>query len=660
VNRISLDARPLPPAGAVSGAYWTIVQETGAGPVHVVRIDPSTLRPQQVPVDGYPWGLAAGFGSVWVSTCADPGPSQGVLCHDGRLLRFEPLTGRIQAHASIDGFLYPIATGDGAVWVGDRTDEAGTSLVRVDPDTLATRSYPMDPMKAIGASQAHGTCCIYQLTVGGGSVWMNFSGHLARLDPSAATSELLPFLVVGAMTYGDGALWVQAEQGRHVRDAVRPGGIFRIDPTTEAASGPFAIDPHGTLSISSLAIDTEGWAAGVRANVASTVIHLRQFDPVSGAASDRWMEFPFGQGRFGGLGLRGQPSVGLTLADGVAWLANEDSGEVLRVNERWFDANAPTASPARTIVRIPMHGREGGLVYGGGAVWTIPGGGGSHILIRVDAATDRVTTLRFDGQVMRPGAFGDGSFWVALCPGSDDQVCPDAFVLRLDPATEREVARIHVGALLEPADIAVGDDGIAWVLDWHPGAERLIGIDETTDRLSRSIALPDGGSGPLRYLYSPWVVGRSLYRVSTRGHGAGAIAGLTPCGRMAVTDDAVWVGAGCDGHSTLGIARVDPGPDAVTALVPFPDRVMAIGADVADVWTAGSDGFSGVVNVYRLDLRFVDPFRDQISIAPKVGPSFYGWEGGPWTFPLSIAVGGGSTWVTDHAGGDIVRITPAN
>jgi hypothetical protein len=127
---------------------------------------------------------------------------------------------------------------------------------------------------------------------------------------------------------------------------------------------------------------------------------------------------------------------------------------------------------------------------------------------------------------------------------------------------------------------------------------------------------------------------------------------------MAVTVDAVWVGSGCDGHSPLGIARVDPGPDAVTAVVPFPDRVMAIGADGATVWTAGSDGFTGVVDVRRLDLRFVDPFRDRISIAPTPGP-LHGWEGGPETFPVSIAVGGGSVWVTDHAGGDIVRITPS-
>jgi hypothetical protein len=214
---------PAPPVAlaADDGALWVLLAD---GLLHwkLQRFDPKTRWPVGVRIDlgTAPHGarIAVTPGAVWIS---DP--------DDDTLLRVDPATSRLQRTlripAGVDG---PLAVGEGAVWV--LSGDPRLAVTPVDPDSGAVGR----PIRVgDSATVPEG------LAVAGGSVWVGDpdTGALRRI--AGQRRQPVPRSVrlearVGAMVFGDGALWALAGNGELVR---------RIDPDTGRLRGrPMQVD----------------------------------------------------------------------------------------------------------------------------------------------------------------------------------------------------------------------------------------------------------------------------------------------------------------------------------------------------------------------------------------------------------------------------------
>jgi streptogramin lyase len=133
--------------------------------------------------------VAFGAGSVWLGGS------------DGRLVRFDPATGRDRARTGLDP-IDAIAFGHGSVWT---VDTVGGAVTRYDPGT-------MRPVEEIVMP----TAADY-LVSGDVAVWAlsQSVGTLSRIDP--ATNDVRYQVQVGAdpsgLAVGSGAVWVGDEDG---------------------------------------------------------------------------------------------------------------------------------------------------------------------------------------------------------------------------------------------------------------------------------------------------------------------------------------------------------------------------------------------------------------------------------------------------------------
>ena len=133
--------------------------------------------------------VAVGAGSVWLGGS------------DGRLVRFDPVTGRDLARTGLDP-IDAIAFGHGSVWT---VDTVGGTVTRYDPGT-------MRPVKKIVMP----TAADY-LVSGDVAVWALSTsvGTLSRIDP--LTNDVVIAGQVGenpsGLAAGSGAVWVGDEDG---------------------------------------------------------------------------------------------------------------------------------------------------------------------------------------------------------------------------------------------------------------------------------------------------------------------------------------------------------------------------------------------------------------------------------------------------------------
>jgi streptogramin lyase len=133
--------------------------------------------------------VAVGAGSVWLGGS------------DGRLVRFDPVTGRDLARTGLDP-IDAIAFGHGSVWT---VDTVGGTVTRYDPGT-------MRPIKKIVMP----TAADY-LVSGDVAVWALSTsvGTLSRIDP--LTNDVAIAGQVGenpsGLAAGSGAVWVGDEDG---------------------------------------------------------------------------------------------------------------------------------------------------------------------------------------------------------------------------------------------------------------------------------------------------------------------------------------------------------------------------------------------------------------------------------------------------------------
>jgi streptogramin lyase len=265
----------------------------------------------------------------------------------------------------------------------------------------------------------------------------------------------------------------------------------------------------------------------------------------------------------------------ITLAHGVAWVANVDHGiarfardghriglvkttdDICEAMDQGFGSVWAVDCITRQIVRLDARtGRlqaridlgevtppqDASLAVGPETVFVIDG---DHAIAQVDPGTNRVTPTRLTGTNF-PSAlrFADGSLWVT-CSGT-------GVVSRLDPATGKVQAEITTKPGIRFA--TAGHDAI-WVLNTAEG--EVYRIDPSTNALTATI---DVGQpvlfGDIAFGHdSVWVrVTDALVaqidpatNTLVKRYGAGAGPGS-----VAADDGALWISA----HTTLSVWRV--------------------------------------------------------------------------------------------------------
>jgi DNA-binding beta-propeller fold protein YncE len=209
---------------------------------------------------------------------------------------------------------------------------------------------------------------------------------------------------------------------------------------------------------------------------------------------------------------------------------------------------------------------------------------------------DAVPTGRASGTDV---AAASDAVWVL----NRSQPSGEAILVRVDPATDRVVARIAVG----PAAVRVAAaDGSVWVLRSSPTSSDLVQVDPATNRVARTVSL-----------------GNSTRPAMASGEHHLLVAG-----------GAVWV------MNQAGILRVDPGSGRVTTVM-GPDRygpLSGLAAAGGSVWAV-----AGMV---------VQQIRPQ--------DGTIGWEDAPKELgsmiPSGLAAGAGALWVVGT--GFLARVDP--
>jgi DNA-binding SARP family transcriptional activator/DNA-binding beta-propeller fold protein YncE len=273
-------------------------------------------------------------------------------------------------------------------------------------------------------------------------------------------------------------------------------------------------------------------------------------------------------------GIVGQVRVGsrpvaIAIGQGAVWVANADDGTVTRIDP----------STRKIVQTIGTGTSASDIAVGEGAVWVASGSEGQ--LLRIDPRTNTVVrTILLGGpdKLAPEGVYsvvaGGGAVWVGSGSGA---------VLKIDPATDREVDRVPVGPT--PTDIAFGN-GELWVV-----------------RIGGRVLRIDPAKGAL----------------------TGAVAAAPYARAIAAGVGGVWVtDATFDGHGFVW--RIDPATVTISGgptTLPTPPAGVATGGGA--VWVAG--GSSGTV----------------IEIDPTSGSTRSIRVGNA---PLDVAYGGGELWVT--------------
>ena len=124
---------------ASPGAVWVAFRD------EVIRVDAATDAVDPIDLDGHLVGNIAADGTgLWVATAG------GITAKtaEGQVLRIDGSTREVRATPDInpDGFMWSIAATDDAAWLVQvylepNSHEATLHLVRIDPNTLATKAF---------------------------------------------------------------------------------------------------------------------------------------------------------------------------------------------------------------------------------------------------------------------------------------------------------------------------------------------------------------------------------------------------------------------------------------------------------------------------------------------------------------------------------------
>jgi YVTN family beta-propeller protein len=229
---------------------------------------------------------------------------------------------------------------------------------------------------------------------------------------------------------------------------------------------------------------------------------------------------------------------------------------------------------------------------------------------------------------------GEGAAWVT----NND----DGSVSRIDPKTNRVVARIPVGDY--PNAIASGD-GAVWVVARGSGNEintdLLKRIDPATNRVTDAIKVVSSnfvvgsvavGTGAV------WVAAVSdsgalrVARIDPKRRVVAALLDVSSLGDifdLATSANAVWVTGFDDNNTNRGaILRIDPATNRVVKRIPFA-LPRCVAANAAGVWVTSVDNQGGTISR-------IDPATNRVSWTARIGDD-----------PCGIALGKSSVWAAN-------------
>ena len=281
---------------------------------------------------------------------------------------------------------------------------------------------------------------------------------------------------------------------------------------------------------------------------------------------------------------------GLAIGAGSVWVANMSPRTVTRIDP---ETNAVVAT-------IPLGEPDflwgpTRLAFGHGSVWALDGLTSS--VMRIDPEANRVSTTIPLGS---PTQFSSGplglvvtsdAVWVANTWGTSE--APDGSVVRIDPRTDRVVARIGLGASPSdggPTAITASDDAV-WIA--VPSTRSIVRVDPATGSAVAEVLKLTCARGQLAVDGSSvWVADcKSVRRIDSRTNAlAGTIlmpraTGMGVVG-IAVGLGSVWAQAG-------PLVRIDPASGAVTGVLPLAevlnDCAYSIAFGFDSVWVRQHD-----------------------------------------------------------------------
>ena len=281
------------------------------------------------------------------------------------------------------------------------------------------------------------------LAAGAGSLWVSnlAAGSVSRIDPNSnRVISGVQGLQAYGMTYGAGSVWVATNSGR----------LERIDPASNRQIGPAIAVGGGRTAYRDVA-----YGFGTLWTVGGKV---------------RTVHFPDGSfsSSYASL-VRVDPATGRVVADLPIQAELADVADI-QVGE---------GSVWVATYRIGSSGKE------------------SLVLVRVDPEQNRVVDTLDLGRISLDHVIvALGSVWLTV--GTEGE---HGYLLRIDPRSDRIVARIPVGE--SPSGIAVSP-GAVWVTT--PDNGTLSKIDPTTDRLiGTPVSMGDMPVGALYAYGALWV-----------------------------------------------------------------------------------------------------------------------------------------------------------
>ena len=203
----------------------------------------------------------------------------------------------------------------------------------------------------------------------------------------------------------------------------------------------------------------------------------------------------------------------------------------------------------------------------------------------------------------------------------------------------------------DTATVVAAGGGAVWVTSF-PG-NSLTRIDPRHDRVTRTISLAPGGSGPIGVTYADgfvWVAnhnGEPRTSVSKIDPATMRVVDVIPVG----TDDfagPVWILASAGSiwtdvnNDPNVVVRIDPRTDRVLATIPDPSACAQMAADDTAVWGAGTNEPPCTAGVSRIDTR-----------TNKVIATIHRGGGAD-----AVAVYGGSVWYGTTRTHELGRIDP--
>jgi hypothetical protein len=298
------------------------------------------------------------------------------------------------------------------------------------------------------------------------------------------------------------------------------------------------------------------------------------------------------------------------------------------------------------VAQIPMDDHIEELAAGEGAVWgnAVAGTAANPVfsVVRIDPATNELVATIAD--VSGPLAVGEGALWAVDRAGARAGR-EGSTLLRIDPGTNRVVARIPLGVALW--DVEVGE-GYVWVLTFEPdpGEGDILQVDPRTNEVVARIDIPLPGSvfAPALGGGSAWVPvccvdnELNLVRVDvSSGQVAGEPIRVTQAGApVAVTAGHVWMVAERGALYGLNVATSEV-DEVVSGFEwpagTFPDAPAELDPDRLAVWVANYRD-----SVTRIDLLASSTPTPSTAIRGAFYPSTYE-EGDRVVMPVTFVDG---------------------